>query len=187
MEQEIWKPIYGYGNKYEVSNMGNVRHIDLSLGMLFQQEWEGYAKVRVNNTTQFVHRLIAMAFVPNPNNKPEINHINGIKTDNRSENLEWCTRRENTEHAWRTGLVGKSKKTLPNNSKVFDVQRFALLVKQKRGDLSLVNFGKQIGMPKDTLFLIERGNTPSIATVYKILTIFGWEMRQFEKIINVED
>ena len=90
------------------------------------------------------------------------------------------------KYAWRTGLVGKSKKQLPSNSKVFDVQKFALLVKQKRGDLSLADFGKEIGMSKDTLFLVEKGNTPRLVTLYKLLTIFGWKMQQFEKIINIE-
>ena len=64
----------------------------------------GYLHGLINGRSQSYHRIIAKCFIPNPYNKRDINHINGIKTDNRAENLEWCTRSENVIHAYRTGL-----------------------------------------------------------------------------------
>jgi hypothetical protein len=64
----------------------------------------GYNTVSFNNTTYMVHNLVAQGFVPNPDNKPEVNHINGNKLNNNYTNLEWVTRKENIQHAFRTGL-----------------------------------------------------------------------------------
>lgn len=65
---------------------------------------KGYVKVRIDKKDKFVHRLVAIAYLSNPFNKETVNHINGIKHDNRVENLEWSTRSENTKHAYVTGL-----------------------------------------------------------------------------------
>ena len=64
----------------------------------------GYLHGLINGRSQSYHRIIAKCFIPNPYNKHDINHINGIKTDNRAENLEWSTRSENVIHAYKTGL-----------------------------------------------------------------------------------
>lgn len=105
---EIWKDIEEYPN-YKVSNLGRIKHYERLLRPHINKY--GYGVVLLYNNGKrkkyLVHRLVAFAFIPNPLNKPQINHINGIKTDNRVENLEWATFSENMLHAYRTGIITK--------------------------------------------------------------------------------
>lgn len=109
---EVWKEIKDWGN-YQVSNEGRVRNKNTKKILKpFQNEF-GYLMVCLRNNgkqkTIRVSRLVAEAFIPNPENKPEVNHLNG-KTDNRAESLEWSTRSENMLHAFKTGLKVISEK-----------------------------------------------------------------------------
>ena len=108
--QEVWKPIKGFEGIYEVSSLGNVRNANGRMRKPFMIP-KGYLMIDLfhncKRTHARVNRLVAEAFIPNPDNKPEVNHKNGNKTDNRAENLEWYTKSENMVHAYRSGLQTK--------------------------------------------------------------------------------
>lgn len=104
---EVYKTIEDYPN-YEVSNLGNVRNIKTGRVLRPSMNKGGYQYVGLclnrKSKIHLIHRLVATAFIPNLNDKRTVNHINGIKTDNRVENLEWTTDSENMKHAYKTGL-----------------------------------------------------------------------------------
>lgn len=118
---EEWRPVVGYEGEYEVSNLGSVRSCDRLVnshgGSVYTKPGQvmklfltpkGYLRTQLSshgtNRNFMVHRLVALSFLPNPDNKPEVNHKNGIKTDNFVDNLEWSTQSEKQKHAYKLGL-----------------------------------------------------------------------------------
>lgn len=107
--QEIWKDIKEYEGLYQISNLGNVKSLKRNKLLKPIKDKDGYLCVTLYKMCKLkekkVHRLVAQTFILNPENKPQVNHIDGNKQNNVVNNLEWCTRLENIEHAWKIGLM----------------------------------------------------------------------------------
>lgn len=117
--QLIVKNVMGYEGLYLIDSLGNIVSCPRQQGSRFVNQYKilgtkvnrlGYKEVALSKDgktkTVLLHRLIAIHFIDNPENLPCVNHINGIKSDNRLENLEWCTRSQNTKHAYDNNLGG---------------------------------------------------------------------------------
>ena len=135
---EEWRIIEGTDGVYEVSNTGKVRSNNY-LGHGKTKELKpfnngGYKRIKLPKKYKvdtLVHRLVAAAFIPNPDNLPCVNHINGIKDDNRIENLEWCTVSGNIHHAVKTGLFDNSLDTIRKNNVNSRIPIIAVNIKTK--------------------------------------------------------
>lgn len=106
--EEIWKPVVGYENLYSISNFGRVKSLNFDGSkqekIMSPYMVHGYKRIRIFKNKKArsvgVHRLVAEAFIPNPDNKPFVNHKDGNKSNNITSNLEWVTQSENTIHAF---------------------------------------------------------------------------------------
>lgn len=103
--KEVWKDIEGYEGRYQVSNLGRVKRVITGRILKSGKNRGGYLYVNLCKNGKYkthkIHRQVAQAFIPNPENKPEINHIDEDKSNNVISNLEWSTRKENVNHGTR--------------------------------------------------------------------------------------
>lgn len=130
MMKEVWKDIEDYEGLYQVSNLGRVKRVESDRVLKKFKYTGGYLKVTLSKngvkSNHKIHRLVAQAFIPNPDNKPQVNHIDEDKTNNRVDNLEWSTATENANHGTRTERMAKTRSIpiLATNIKTGEVEEF---------------------------------------------------------------
>lgn len=165
LENEEWRDIIDYECFYVVSNKNRVKRImqrkhatQKIMNHIINPLGYHLVCLTVNgkNKNFFVHRLVATAFIPNPDNKPHVNHLNG-KDDNTPESLEWCTPLENIQHAWRTGLSTPKKGESHNQSKL--TEKDVLEIRESK-------------LTPTQISLLYNVNVPAI---YKILSRQRWK------------
>jgi hypothetical protein len=197
LSMETWVDVKGYEGIYMVSDQGRVMRVSKdSLGrdphgkkrhILSPPLSCGYPRVSLfKNKIQklhHVHRLVATAFIPNPDNKPVVNHINSVRTDNRVGNLEWCTVKENIHHGIKFGSikVGIWKgKTGYNSSRGIEVHQFDINGNYIRSYGSVEQAGKINGLAPSNIHACLRGDRESSKSFRwsKSLTSNGYNLKQ---------
>ena len=158
---EIWRDISGYEGLCQISNLGRVKSFYNGGRMLKPGRVSGYLRVTLRcdgkSKSLFVHRLVAQAFIPNPESKREVNHVNGIKTDNRVENLEWVTPAENSRHAVATGLYIAPQGEDHYNAKLTNEQ--VIYIRENPDGLTRNQLAKKFAIPPQSISRIQLGKT----------------------------
>lgn len=164
--KEIWKDVKGYEGRYQISNIGRIKSLERDKWsgtvyfkskeiILSQSIKDGYYACSFLKKFISPHRLVAIAFIPNPENKPCVNHINGIKTDNRVENLEWVTYKENVNHSDRIGLRNVKGENSPlAKLKMHEVLEIREL--HKKGDMLQKDIARKYGVTAPAISGITR-------------------------------
>lgn len=151
---EIWRDICGYEGFYQVSNQGHIRSVDRvcngvrvkGIAKNPSTNRDGYLFVNLRRNGKqrmlLVHRLVAQAFVDNKQRKPEINHIDGDKSNNNAKNLEWVTSMENIDHALNNGLIQSKAVIMDNRIQFTSIRQCAKFVGVDKSEIRKALHGK---------------------------------------------
>lgn len=182
LEGEIWKDIKGFEGFYQASNLGRIKSSEwkvwggksfyLKKGRILKQSknQNGYMKIEfmVESvlTRHKVHRLVLSAFIPNPENKYAVNHKNGIKHDNRLENLEWCNKSENMKHAYEMGLIERAGDRVKCHLKLTDEHVIEIRTRFTPFVLTSSMLAKEYCVSKSTIegLLFNKNKRPHLKT-----------------------
>jgi len=171
---EIWKDIKGYEGLYQISNLGRVKSLSRLVLcksrskrqtkekiLLMQISSQGYSYLTLckNNKLKSmrIHRLVALHFIPNPKNKPCVNHKNNIGVDNKVKNLEWCTQMENIHHAIKNGYFNQRGEN--HSSSKFTNKQIRKLRKEYDPKIPLRIYAKNYGVKYSAMYKIIHNKT----------------------------
>ena len=145
MSEEIWSDIPKFP-KYQASTFGKIKNKETGVILRpYLSEW-GYEAVHLRKDgkshNRYIHKLVAETFIPNPDNKPEVNHEDGVKTNNRVDNLSWVTKSENNEHAYRIGLKAASDKNRAQAYKMGTDPRTRQAAYDRHPDIRIIETGE---------------------------------------------
>lgn len=181
MQEEIWKDIAGWEGYYQISNLGKVkslerkqRFVSIAGKECFYKKREMMKKTVVNlgngyrmvsfsrdskAFTKYIHRLVAEAFIPNPDNLPWINHKDGDKLNNSIDNLEWCTPAHNIAHAISTGLQTQARGERASKSKLDSLQVLVIKSILASKEATMVDIAKYFNVTHQSICAIKDGKS----------------------------
>jgi hypothetical protein len=168
---EIWRIVKGYKSKYgcyRVSNLGRVKN-GLGKELFKRKSKKGYMTVRMiliggQEKNSQLHRVVAMAFIPNPDQLPQVNHLDGDKTNNKVSNLQWCTNRQNYDHAKGMGLLPvrpkgeKAYRATLSDKQALEI-RAVVISKNGRGSITRKDLSEKYGVSFNVIKAIRNRTT----------------------------